>query len=162
MGDVGERILRERVAELADGQVPAELTDLDVGPPRRPVGDRRHLVDGEFPTPERGRRRSGTRRPGRAIVTIWRARGADSPTRQRQEQLRRVHSRPAPGGFVGEHLDHEIDEPPVLSVEMAGDLVQVVFECPLPCCVDAHRRGHAEDDSTHIREMQGEIEHKFD
>ena len=38
---------------LVDGQHRSELTDLGIGPPRRPLRDRGHCVDGEFAAPER-------------------------------------------------------------------------------------------------------------
>ena len=50
---VGERVGGEGAGELADGEHATEVADLVVDPPGRPLGDRCHLVDGEFATTER-------------------------------------------------------------------------------------------------------------
>ena len=108
---------------MSDREQLGDVAHLVVGPPRCPGGDGGHLVDGEFATPERveavgefvGAAGDGDDLAG----SLWCETG--SP---RQEELGGVGSLADPQRFVGQHRDGEIDQPSVLGIEVAGDLVQ--------------------------------------
>ena len=126
-GDVGERVLDEGAAKLADGEELARSQiSLSVHQGARLA---RVAIWSMASSPrQNASTQSGSSVARRAIATTWWARLAASPVRQAGNNSGGVVALADPQRFVGEQCDREVDQPSMLGIGMSCDLVECSVE----------------------------------